>query len=254
MKIRWGKKTYIFGAKAKAEYRAHVHRQAREFVRIAKAAKDASDNPIDLGKEFLRFFAVFNVESSPLVAKMSARERIITVTSLLDEELRWCITLKMSASRGSFPSRSVMDSIFEGTTTLASFGDKISFCSVFGLIPNEIKGDLNVLKDIRNRFAAHTFTPLTFDDPELAARCLNLQRKLEFKESSFDNEYERRFMQSAWMIIITLLFVSYMLVEQQKVVNENADAIVRNAIAKWNDIFEKAGWPKVEVPQRPPSL
>jgi hypothetical protein len=114
----------------------------------------------------------------------------------------------MAGSRGSFPSRSELDSIFVGTGTLATFADKIRFCSVFKVLPDELKGDIGILKEIRNRHAAHSFMPISFDDPEIATRCQDLKRHITIAETRWDNENERKFMEAAWSIVIILILVA----------------------------------------------
>lgn len=249
MKIRWRGRIFLFGTKEKERHRQAIHKQVQQFSRIAKSLGTPPDNPIDFAAEFSQFMGVFSAEGSPLRGSFSTRDRIIAVTSLLDEQLRYCISIKMSASRGAFPTKSVIDSVFKGTNTLASFGDKISFCTAFGLIPNDIRGDLGVLKDLRNVYAAHTFMPISFDDPEIVAQCKKLQLKLRIAETDFANENERRFMESAWMVILSLLFTTMWLMEQQKVTIAHADAITKSAVDRWNEaIMQKLGFPDVEIP------
>ena len=253
MRIKIGKKVYLFGAKAKAKHRADRLRWAREIARLAKEAKKPSENPIDVSVEFSRFLEGLKTGASPFTTKMSARERIITVTSYLDEELRFCITLKMSSSRGSLPSKSTLTSIFEGTGALASFSDKISFCAAFGLLPNELKGDLNILKDIRNQYAAHTFLPVTFDDPLIVARCNDLQRKLGIADNEFENESERRFVESAWMIVMIMLLIILILIQEHKFISKNMDKALDAAKEQWNGIFKNSGWTIPPDPMPEPS-
>jgi hypothetical protein len=249
MKIRWKGRVFLFGAKEKIAYRKAVHKQVQQFSRIAKSMNATPDKPIDFATEFSQFMGVFSAEGSPLRENLSARDRIIAVTSLLDEQLRYCISIKMSASRGALPTKSTVDSVFKGTNTLASFGDKIAFSSAFGLIPNDIKGDLGILKDIRNIYAAHTFMRMSFDDPEIVAQCQKLQLRLKIKETDYANDNERRFMESAWMVILTLLFTTMLLMEQQKVTIAQADTITKAAVDRWNEtIMRKLGWPDVEIP------
>ena len=141
MRIKFRKKIYIFGLKAKIAHRKAIRQRARDFAKMAKAFRASqTDSPIDIEAEFQDLIQAFVGENSPLVIKMTARERIITVTSFIDELLKLVITLKMAASRGSFPSKTMMNSVFEGTTVLSGFGDRIAFGSAFGLIPAEIKG------------------------------------------------------------------------------------------------------------------
>jgi len=252
MKIPWGKKVLIFGAKDKAAHRAELRTRAREIARLAKAVKAPSTAPIDYANEFSDFLTVFSHKESPFTSDISARDRIISLTSLLDEELRWCITLKMSASRGSIPSRTAIDAVFEGTNVLASFGDKISFSSAFGLLPNELKGDIGILKEIRNQFAAHTFLPISFDDPEISSRCQNLQSKMRVGGKEFENENERKFVGSVYTIVITLIYVAFLLIDEHKIVSASADLIIKTATARWNAIWKQLGLSELETPTSSP--
>jgi hypothetical protein len=53
------------------------------------------------------------------------------------------------------------------------FAVKIDFAYLLGLISDEARADLIVLKDIRNRFA-HDLEVAGFDDQSIAAKCQNL--------------------------------------------------------------------------------
>jgi hypothetical protein len=110
MRIRWRGKTYIFGPKAKAEYRARAAAQADAFFKLAKLKPDANV-PFDLQAELQEFNKLLSGPESPLSREgVSARERIIIVTSFIAEQLKWCLVFKL----GRIPSNAEMDEVFEG--------------------------------------------------------------------------------------------------------------------------------------------
>src|SRR5581483_7544354 len=205
------------------------------------------------GAEFSEIIAAANPDAfSPFLSEMSARERIITVTSLLAEQMRMCITMQMTVSRGGLPSKTAVDAIFEGTSTLSSFGDRIAFMTGFGLLSDEVKGDVRIMKDMRNKFTAHTFGHLNFDTPQIAAQCQKLTLNVPISElAQIPNPNERKFMQSAWAVYLYLITSLLLLTERQAIINRHGDEIHRNFILRVNSILSKIGLPEIDVPPEP---
>lgn len=246
MRIRWRGRTYILGRKAKAKYRAGILKQAQDIARIARLKPDATA-PIDLQKELAEFWKAFSGPDSPFSRPgSSARDRIISVTSFLDEQLKWLIVTKL----GRIPSNTEMGDIFEGYGLLGSFANRITLCSVFGILPDEIKGELRILKKIRNEIAAHEYGPLTFETPELVAECQNL-RMTKIIKVDFGNEAEQCFVASSLWISLTLILCLQMTIQQSKILRDKFDEVNRNGVIFWNEIMTKAGLPTVEVPPEP---
>lgn len=63
--------------------------------------------------------------------------------------------------------------VFEPNGALGTFSARIDMAYLLGLIPKNAQKDLHILRKIRNEFA-HVPDKLTFDDPNIAARCRQL--------------------------------------------------------------------------------
>jgi DNA-binding MltR family transcriptional regulator len=251
MRFKWKGTIYHFGRKAKAAYMERMAERSRNISKVV-SKPIANDSPIDLKKEFEDLLAVSQPEAtdSPFADGLHARDRIIRVTSYLAELLRYCITLKMAFSRGELPSRTAMDSIFEGTGTLSSFADRIRFCSTFGLLPDLMKGDIGILKEIRNE-VAHSFGRVDFDDPWIAKRCADLTLKMALDRKSYKTEAELKFMNSSMFVMFVLYHICGHLIEQKKVMNEFSEITHHRALVRLNASFRKMGWPENPLPPEP---
>lgn len=64
--------------------------------------------------------------------------------------------------------------LFNSTSPLGSFSAKIDAAYLFGYISEDAQSDLQVIKEIRNRFA-HSLDIDSFERPEIKSRCENLK-------------------------------------------------------------------------------
>jgi DNA-binding MltR family transcriptional regulator len=66
----------------------------------------------------------------------------------------------------------VQETMFHSSGPLGAFSSKIRMAYLMGLISNEFYKDLQILREIRNRFAHNTEIG-SFDVPEISDRCFN---------------------------------------------------------------------------------
>jgi hypothetical protein len=67
-----------------------------------------------------------------------------------------------------------LDSIFYGQrAVLAGLSERVTIAHALGLIPTEMKPDLDVIRRVRNAFA-HRVQPLSFDHPLIKEECFKL--------------------------------------------------------------------------------
>ena len=66
--------------------------------------------------------------------------------------------------------KSVSDDLFSNNGPLGTFSSRINLAYSLGLIPNDIRRDLHLLRKIRNEFA-HNPKRFGFEKPEIKSRC-----------------------------------------------------------------------------------
>jgi hypothetical protein len=66
------------------------------------------------------------------------------------------------------------DIFFGKRALLGGLAERITLCHALGLLPTDIKSDLDTMRRIRNVFA-HRVQPLSFDNPLIKSECLKLQ-------------------------------------------------------------------------------
>lgn len=68
---------------------------------------------------------------------------------------------------------------------LSTFASKIRFLHALGMLPSDMRADLNTIKDIRNGFA-HARKKFTFSTPEFSRKCLGLKTMKQIPRSHFN--------------------------------------------------------------------
>jgi hypothetical protein len=92
---------------------------------------------------------------------------VLVAAALLDDRLEKLLLMKMRTLSSTKRKR-----LFEGC--LESFAAKIEVAYAFGLLDDDVRHDLVVIKDIRNDFA-HSLATMTFASPEIVARVKTLK-------------------------------------------------------------------------------
>ncbi|MDN7560329.1 MltR family transcriptional regulator [Burkholderia orbicola] len=93
---------------------------------------------------------------------------VVIGAAFLDEKLKDLLN-KVTAG-----SNKVKESLFDATGPLGTFSQKIRVAYCFGLISDEAYHDLNVIRDIRNKFA-HLSESLSLRDPKWANKFSSLK-------------------------------------------------------------------------------
>ena len=87
---------------------------------------------------------------------------------------------------------------------LNSFGSRIEFAYLMGLVGPTAKRELNLIRKIRNDFA-HQYKPLTFSDQRIAARCRELRAHNTYPENDPKVDFTRTVMGLLAVIHVTIL-------------------------------------------------
>jgi DNA-binding MltR family transcriptional regulator len=112
-------------------------------------AEDQSDK-FNFAKEFEALNASMRSGYSFLKSDLNDTTLVMTATSLIDQFLRYLLIIGF---RPDVVSKRMLETVFEGSGPLASFSARTHVCTALGLITGEVRHDLTILRDIRNKFA-----------------------------------------------------------------------------------------------------
>lgn len=140
---------------------------------------------------------------------------VMLATSLIDQFLKFCLLIKFPKSKAS---RTLMAEVFEGNGPLGTFAAKISVCIALGILSEDVRHDLRILKGVRNQFA-HSPNRLYLKDMQ-TCRSLKLKAKPAVGRGAFER---RRFISSCAAIIPILSVYSTMTIAQGMVLNRHKD-------------------------------
>jgi DNA-binding MltR family transcriptional regulator len=129
----------------------------------------------------------------------------IVGASMVEDRLRWLIETKfIDGLSGTKKER-----LFTGLGPLSSFSAKVEIAFALGLLKPELREQLQLIGQIRNRFA-HNFRRVRFSDPQIAPLCDKLR---EFDKESLSLPRELRdFYGASCFLCMTALFVTGQLV------------------------------------------
>lgn len=107
----------------------------------------------------------------------------IVVAAIIEEHLELVLKKRLVANLANH------DPLFDGSyAPLSSFSAKIDMACRIGLVSDKFARDLHLIRRIRNVFA-HSFTPLTFESPDISNRV----RELDNSHGIFERSKEKRF-------------------------------------------------------------
>ena len=96
------------------------------------------------------------------------RGATLSAAALIDEFIKTAIRSKLIELSADEDKR-----LFHGQGPISSFSSRIMIGFALGIFGPTTRKDLNVIRDIRNRFA-HTLEDIDFDTPAIADRIRNL--------------------------------------------------------------------------------
>jgi hypothetical protein len=105
---------------------------------------------------------------------------VITASTLLEKLLEFAVVLHF----GPMPSMTDMRLLFDYPGPLSSFSAKINLCAALGIITPQVRKDLDLIRDTRNRFC-HTLFKKSFEDSDIAKNCAGMHWGLESNELKF---------------------------------------------------------------------
>lgn len=85
---------------------------------------------------------------------------VLLGTSLVDELLKFAL---LSGFHAPAVSNTLVEGVFKGDGPLSRFSDRIKLCTALGLVRDDIRHDLTILRSVRNDFA-HSYTTLRLAD------------------------------------------------------------------------------------------
>jgi DNA-binding MltR family transcriptional regulator len=90
--------------------------------------------------------------------------------------------LEVLLRRTFVDDRDVIDELLRPLGPLGSFSGRIEICYALGLLPNQTRRDLHLIRKIRNDFG-HVAKILTFAEPAISARCGELRHSVHEPEA-----------------------------------------------------------------------
>lgn len=105
------------------------------------------------------------------IEKDSDRAAGIVAAAVVEQRLAEFIQSRFPESK---LAARLITKLFNSTSPLGSFSAKIDAAYLFGYISEEAQSDLQIIKEVRNRFA-HSLDIDSFERPEIKARCENLR-------------------------------------------------------------------------------
>lgn len=84
--------------------------------------------------------------------------------------------------------KKIEEDLFKGNTPLSSFSSRIKMAFYLGLISNDVRRDLDLIRAIRNDFAHHP-VPMSFSTQSVANRCNELTNSYHAKGASPRNHF-----------------------------------------------------------------
>ncbi|HDR9135963.1 TPA: hypothetical protein QDB11_000570 [Burkholderia vietnamiensis] len=95
----------------------------------------------------------------------------------LDDEITKLLRARMVNNKRN------TDALLEQGRAVSAFSAKIRVAYAMGLIPDDVLHDINIIRDIRNKFA-HLHGALSFDDESIGDQCRALRIALKSKRES----------------------------------------------------------------------
>jgi DNA-binding MltR family transcriptional regulator len=115
-------------------------------------------------------------------------------------------------------SENQLTELFTNYGPLANLSARIALGYLFGILGNDDKHDLNIIRKIRNDFA-HVIEPINFETKEIASRCLSLKRKADLApkfQTKAGNGPRGAFIRSALQIFGHVIFNAQTVLEERK--------------------------------------
>ncbi|MDN7419533.1 MltR family transcriptional regulator [Burkholderia dolosa] len=94
----------------------------------------------------------------------SDRGCALVAAAYLDDEITKLLRARMVDNKHN------TDALLAQGRPIGAFSAKIRVAYAMGLIPDDVLHDINIIRDIRNKFA-HLHGPLSFDDPAIKDQC-----------------------------------------------------------------------------------
>jgi hypothetical protein len=94
---------------------------------------------------------------------------VITTATMFEKMLELAIIVHS----GTVPSETDRELLFEYPGALSSFAAKINLCAMLGFLTADMRHDLDVIRDVQNRFC-HSLLKRQFTDQDIAQKCATL--------------------------------------------------------------------------------
>jgi hypothetical protein len=194
--------------------------------------KRGASSQADIEKEFIPFIKGCKENTVFKDTNCDDTTAAIISTSILDHLMRLALLLKLR----KHPSDVEMRELFGFSGPLGTFADKVTLCSMVAIASQEVKAELKVLGEIRNRFA-HSPTHLTFKSPEIASLCKKLKRNSEVNPN-IRGEEKRQFLGSVLSVFVALIATSLLTFAELQLYQEGYPKILEFAKEKMEELFK----------------
>lgn len=136
--------------------------KAKEFIDSLQkySSEKAKGTSVESLDEIIEFRKTLTTESDRAAALMAA--------AYIDEQL------KSLLKKFFVNDPKIADNLLKSSGALGSFSARIDMVFSLGLLPKNIRDDLELIRRIRNDFA-HTAKPLTFECEPIKSRCFMLK-------------------------------------------------------------------------------
>lgn len=134
--------------------------ELKKLIELSFESIDQFELPrLELIKENMNFRTLLSHESDRGIALMAA--------AFLEDQLEQLLTENLVGDS------SVVKGVFSFNGSLGTFSSKIDMSYLLGLIPNNARADLDIIRRIRNEFA-HDSSLIDFKTDKIKSRCENL--------------------------------------------------------------------------------
>lgn len=194
-----------------------------QAVRDSFAEKLVKNAPADVAEQIVEV-----IDFRLSLHQETDRGSALMAAAFLDDRLRGLLAKRL------VNDKKIADRSFDFNGPLGSFSSRIDFSYLLGLIPNNARRDLHLIRAIRNKFA-HTAAIINFDHPLIKPSCDSL---LFHGVNDADCEPGQKFRRTV-MGLMLIIVEAYINVAQ---INKKDDTTIpdrTNALDEANALFDK---------------
>ncbi len=196
------------------------------------------------GLGFLNGFLDETVKAFPAEAQTPILEVMAFRKTLIEESDRGCALMAAAfldnrladlMKQQLIDDKKLADELLDINGVFGTFSSRIEVLYGMGIIPKNVRRDLNLLRKIRNDFA-HDAKPISFDDEPVSSRCRELALDGKDRAANPRSKFTRAMMGCLGAIEVATMQ------SQKPLKREDHDiSINRRAIEELRDFFQANG-------------